>query len=276
MKKSFKNSLRDWLPPAIIRWIIKIKGIGNSFEGDYANWQEASVKCSGYNAEEILDKVLAATLKVKNGDAVFERDSVLFDHVEYSWPVTAALMWVAARNNGQLNVLDFGGSLGSSYFQNRKFLQSLPKIDWNVVEQSHYVEAGQKFIQSDQLKFYQTIDEYTDTVDTLPNVILLSSVLQYIDEPIDIVKKLTATKASCLIIDRTPFSDFDEDKILVQKVPASIYSASYPMWVFSRTKLLQMLEPDWKLITVITSPQGDVKSTTGISFSFEGMLLELR
>lgn len=65
MKKSFKNSLRDWLPPAIIRWIIKIKGIGNSFEGDYANWQEASVKCSGYNAEEILDKVLAATLKVK-------------------------------------------------------------------------------------------------------------------------------------------------------------------------------------------------------------------
>ena len=73
-------------------------------------------------AQDILDKVLAATLKVKQGQAVFERDSVLFDEIEYSWPLLAGLMWAAASNGGKLNVLDFGGALGSSYYQNRKFL----------------------------------------------------------------------------------------------------------------------------------------------------------
>lgn len=274
MKSAFKNTLRNWLPPVFVRWLIKLKNADNRFYGDYATWEEAEEKCSGYSAEKILEKVLAATIKVKNGDAVYERDSVIFNHIEYSWPVTAALMWAAARKNGRLNVLDFGGSLGSSYFQNRLFLQSLPQVNWSVVEQSHYVEAGQKYIQYENLKFYKTIDECTD--EHQPNVILLSSVLQYLRDPIDIVTKLTATKATLLIIDRTPFSSLDLDKILIQKVPSSIYSASYPMRVFSRQKFLEKLKCDWELITEIVSPEGNIKSTASIEFTFQGMILELK
>jgi putative methyltransferase (TIGR04325 family) len=274
MKSALKNALRNWLPPVFVRWLIKLMNAGNRFYGDYATWEEAEEKSSGYSAELILEKVLAAAIKVKNGDAVYERDSVIFNHIEYSWPVTAALMWAAARKDGRLNVLDFGGSLGSSYFQNRLFLQSLPQVNWSVVEQSHYVEAGQKHIQYENLKFYKTIDECTDKHQ--PNVILLSSVLQYLPDPIDIVTKLTATKATLLIIDRTPFSSLDVDKILIQKVPSSIYSASYPMRVFSREKFLEKVKCDWELITEIVNPEGNIKSTAGIEFTFQGMILELK
>jgi putative methyltransferase (TIGR04325 family) len=274
MKSAFKNALRNWLPPVFVRWLIKLMNAGNRFYGDYATWEEAEEKSSGYSAELILEKVLAAAIKVKNGDAVYERDSVIFNHIEYSWPVTAALMWAAARKDGRLNVLDFGGSLGSSYFQNRLFLQSLPQVNWSVVEQSHYIEAGQKHIQYENLKFYKTIDECTDKHQ--PNVILLSSVLQYLPDPIDIVTKLTATKATLLIIDRTPFSSLDVDKILIQKVPSSIYSASYPMRVFSREKFLEKVKCDWELITEIVNPEGNIKSTAGIEFTFQGMILELK
>jgi putative methyltransferase (TIGR04325 family) len=274
MKSALKNALRNWLPPVFVRWLIKLMNAGNRFYGDYATWEEAEEKSSGYSAELILEKVLAAAIKVKNGDAVYERDSVIFNHIEYSWPVTAALMWAAARKDGRLNVLDFGGSLGSSYFQNRLFLQSLPQVNWSVVEQSHYVEAGQKHIQYENLKFYKTIDECTDKHQ--PNVILLSSVLQYLPDPIDIVTKLTATKATLLIIDRTPFSSLDVDKILIQKVPSSIYSASYPMRVFSREKFLEKVKCDWELITEIVNPDGNIKSTAGIEFTFQGMILELK
>jgi putative methyltransferase (TIGR04325 family) len=274
MKSAFKNALRNWLPPVFVRWLIKLMNAGNRFYGDYATWEEAEEKSSGYSAELILEKVLAAAIKVKNGDAVYERDSVIFNHIEYSWPVTAALMWAAARKDGRLNVLDFGGSLGSSYFQNRLFLQSLPQVNWSVVEQSHYIEAGQKHIQYENLKFYKTIDECTDKHQ--PNVILLSSVLQYLPDPIDIVTKLTATKATLLIIDRTPFSSLDVDKILIQKVPSSIYSASYPMRVFSREKFLEKVKCDWELITEIVNPDGNIKSTAGIEFTFQGMILELK
>lgn len=269
---------RDWFPPAVVRLIRRRQGTqqdgGLRFEGDFVSWEEASAQCTGYDAEDILAKVLAATLKVKRGEAAFERDSVLFDEVEYAWPVLAGLMWAAARNGGKLNVLDFGGALGSSYFQNRKFLQTLPEVRWNVVEQSHYVEAGRKYIQDDKLRFYQTIEECLS--ENQPNVILLSSVLQYLESPIELIGKLNKVGASCLIVDRTPFSVNGKDKLTVQKVPAAIYSASYPMWIFSLSKFKQLLEENWCFVASNLSPEGYAQTANGVEFSFQGMLLESR
>lgn len=264
----------DWLPPAVARWIRHVRGAGIRFEGEYATWEEARAQCTGYDADEILDKVLAATLKVRRGEAVFERDSVLFDQIEYAWPVLSGLMWAAARHGGRLNVLDFGGSLGSSYFQNHKFLQALPDVCWNVVEQAQFVEAGQAHIQDEQLRFYKTIEACL--AKNQPNVVLLSSVLQYLEEPREILAKLAASEASCLIIDRTPFSALEKDKLLVQQVPASIYLASYPMWVFSLSMFMREIEPRWSMVAVYTSPEGHVCSAGGLPFSFQGMLLESR
>ena len=161
--------------------------------------------CTGYEAENILAKVLTATLKVKRGEAVFERDSVLFDEIEYAWPVLAGLMWAAARNRGVLNVLDFGGALGSNYFQNQKFLRDLTDTRWNVVEQAHYVQAGQKYIQDGYLRFYQTIEACLQ--DNQPNFVVLSSVLQYLSQPEVVINRLAEIRADTLILDRTCYAN---------------------------------------------------------------------
>ena len=92
-------------------------------------------------------------MKVKKGEADYERDSIIFDQIEYSWPVLFGLTLGAAQNGGYLNVLDFGDSLGSSYFENLVFLNALPQISWNVIKQANFVEAGQKHFQNKQLKF---------------------------------------------------------------------------------------------------------------------------
>ena len=89
-----------------------------SFEGSYSTWQEADALCNGYDNMDILEKVLSATLKVKNGEAVYERDSVIFDQIEYSWPILTGLMCAAAQNSGCLKVLDFGSSLGIINLEN--------------------------------------------------------------------------------------------------------------------------------------------------------------
>ena len=60
-------------------WRVKKSG----WQGDYASWEDAEQLSKGYDAVEIAEKVLASTLKVKNGEAVFERDSVIFDKIEY-------------------------------------------------------------------------------------------------------------------------------------------------------------------------------------------------
>lgn len=270
----FKSVVLDWLPPIVARSLRRQRGKGISFEGEFATWDEAASRCTGYDAQGILDKVLEATLKVKRGEAAFERDSVLFNEIEYSWPMLAGLMWAAARNGGKLNVLDFGGALGSSYFQNRTFLQALPDVRWSVVEQAHYVEIGVTHVQDELLRFYKTIEECLN--ENQPNVILLSSVLQYLYDPNRVMEVLSLTGAMCLIIERTPFSNESKDKILIQKVPSYIYGGSYPMRVFSKEKFMRLLDAQWCEVAVNLSPEGLVQSTNRLEFSFQGLLLEMR
>ena len=277
--KSFTAFARDWLPPILfrlLRTLVRRGGGGEAirFEGDFATWEEASAQCTGYDAEPILGKVLEATLKVERGEAAYERDSVLFSEIEYVWPLLAGLMWAAARSGGRLNVLDFGGALGSSYFQNRKFLDTLPEVRWNIVEQAHYVDAGRANIQDERLRFYSTIEECLRA--TQPNVVVLSSVLQYLKSPIEVINKLSVAGAALLIIDRTSFSADTKDKILIQQVLPGIYTASYPMWVFSEQAFINILDADWCLVASNLSPEGFVHSAEGFNFSFQGMLLEAR
>ena len=273
--KALKALARDWLPPAAIRQIeAATRGQRIRFEGDFSSWDQASAQCTGYDEAAILHKVLAATLKVKRGKAAFERDSVLFHEIEYNWPMLSGLLWSAARHGGRLNVLDFGGALGSSYFQHRRFFAVLPEVRWNVVEQTHYVDAGQAHIQDDTLRFYKSIEHCL--ADNKPNVILLSSVLQYLATPGDIIADLPNVGATSLLIDRTPISAYRQNKLVIQRVPAAIYTASYGMWIFSMSALMKKLEAHWRLVTTTLNAEGAVRSEKGLDFSFQGMLLESR
>ena len=271
MKKALSLA-RNWVPPIVVRWLNQMRGGGISFDGDFDTWDNAAAQCSGYDSDEIREKVLAATIKVKSGEAAFERDSVTFEQMEYVWPLLSALMWAAARDFGKLNVLDFGGALGSTYFQNRKFLNALPEVRWNVVEQARYVEAGTANIQDEQLRFYHSIEQCLRQ--TRPNVILLSGVLQYLESPFDIIASVSEIGARTLIIDRTPFAKNSDRKFVIQRVPASIYAASYPMHVFSHPEFMNALDPSWGIVASHLCPEGFVRSTSGIEFSFQGMLMQ--
>lgn len=232
---------KDWLPPALLRKLRKVHPGGKiSFEGPFANWQEAVNMSSGYDSQEILDKVLAATLKVKNGSAAYERDSILFDEIHYSWPVAAGLMRAAAEDGGRLSVLDFGGSLGSSYFQNRQFLEELKDVRWSIVEQMHFVEAGKQYIQDGQLRFFETIDGCVKN--EKPNVVLLSSVLQYLEKPEQVLKKLLSIHPKTVIVDLTIINVGLRHRIYLQNVPRSIYSASYPVWSLGQQCLFDVFK----------------------------------
>jgi len=253
MKKG-KELLREWVPPVILRllttYCLETKGV--HFEGPFVSWEEAKQRSSGYDNEEILEKVLDATLKVKRGEAVFERDSVLFNDIEYSWPATAGLMWTAARSQGRLSVLDFGGSLGTGYWQNRKFLEGLPSVRWSVVEQRHFVEAGRKYVQGGSLGFYHGIKECVRAEN--PNVVLMSSVLQYLDQPYLLLEEIIELDVENVIIDLTIVSDSEEESLYLQHVPKSIYDATYPVRILSEEKLKKVfLSRGYSLVAAFRS-----------------------
>ncbi|WP_162937604.1 methyltransferase, TIGR04325 family [Indioceanicola profundi] len=267
-----RAAIKDWAPPALSRVARQLlPGRSTSFSGPFPTWSEAERNSTGYSQTHILEKVLAATRAVQTGAAAFERDSVLFDHPDYAWPVVSALMWSAARDGGSLRVLDFGGSLGSSYFQHRRFLKRLRNVKWGVVEQPHFVASGQQEIADENLQFFGSIDECAKAIN--PNVILLGSVLQYLPAPYSVLKDLAGTPACTLIIARTPYAASSSDTVLVQHVPPTIYPASYPFWLFSEQRLKLELGADWDLIGEETSGDGTYRQGD-LTFSFHSMVLE--
>lgn len=213
---------------------------GLSFSGDYSSWSEAERNASGYDAAEVLQRVSSAALKVKQGEAVFERDSVCFHHAEFRWPVLSCLLSVAASHGGRLKVLDFGGSLGSFYFQHRRFISKLNQLSWAVVEQKQFVQFGQEHMQDNVLRFYESVESCL--TQESPDVVLLSSVLQYLEDPKGILVSLASTDASYILVDRTPFIAGRQNRLTIQTVPKEIYDASYPAWFFSEENFIETME----------------------------------
>ena len=205
------------------------------WHGNFDSWEAASRGCSGYAAPVILSKVREALRKVCRGEAAFERDSVAFPTAEYSFPLLASLLWIAARE-GRLRVLDFGGSLGSSYFQYRRILSSIKEISWSVVEQAAFVEAGMKEFEDEVLRFYPSIDECRAARPS--DVLLLSSVAQYLERPHEFIDAAVRENPPYCIIDRTPFIDRGRDRLTRQVVYPHVYQASYPCWFFEEAGFL--------------------------------------
>ncbi len=131
-----KRWIADWVPPHLRRLLRGSTADGAvRYSGDFRTWDDARRHSLGYDAPAIVERVKQATLKVQRGEAAYERDSVLFDRVEHSYPLLAGLLRAALANGGRLNVVDIGGSLGSTFFQCRSVLECAASVRWCVVEQ---------------------------------------------------------------------------------------------------------------------------------------------
>jgi putative methyltransferase (TIGR04325 family) len=252
---NFKGILKKILPPILfdIRRYIRDRFVNDALEwqGNFSSWDEAMLQCKGYNAPNILESCKTALLKVKNGEAAYERDSVVFDDIHYSYPLLVTLQHAALNNNGNLCVLDFGGSLGSSYYQNKAFLKSMNRVEWCIIEQANFVTCGKIHFEDNILKFYETVEECLKI--HKPDVLLLSGVLQCINKPHDWLQTFIKLKFPYIVLDRTTFVDNSNDILTIQNTPAIIYEASYPTWFFNFDKLIKPFKEHYTPIFVFDS-----------------------
>lgn len=213
--------------------------------GDYQNWESAACECAGYDDSAIISKVIDSIGKVKRGDAVWERDSFLFYQEKYDYQICAAILRCAVKNRGGLvRVLDIGGSLGSSWFQNRKYLADLAKLEYVVAEQDHFAEYGHENLEDDTLKFIKSTDkwEHMGRFD----IILMSASLQYIPQYKEILMRIQKAQPNYVILDRLLVSD--RIRFCMETVPEALYLSSYPVVIFDRSEAEGFFEYDYKLI----------------------------
>ena len=220
------------------------------FEGPFKCWKDASTQSTGYHGNRILKKVLKTSLEVKKGIYAFERDSVGFKKPSFDWPLLSIILRKSITQKKTLNILDFGGSLGSSYFQHLPMLSECP-LSWHVIEQKHFVDAGKIHFQSESLFFYETIEECITKTEI--DIIILSSILQYLESPEPVIDDLLRIGASNIFIDKTIVNNSKKCRIYIQNVPASIYEASYPCRSLSESWLLDNFTSSYELISDFNS-----------------------
>ena len=200
--------LKSLIPEIVKDYINIILGRNIKLRGKFALWEDALKISSGYNDPVILSKSKISIKKIMNKEAKFERDTVLFYNDDPDIQLIAIIKKLYQNKN--IKICDFGGSFGSSYFQNISFLNK-EKIEWNI------------------------------------DLIIFSSVIQYLEAPYSILKKITKKKIINIIISRTPFFN-DRDIIKVQIVPKHIYESSYPVRIFNKKKFLNFMKSNGYLV----------------------------
>lgn len=216
-----------------IRGVFRGKGQDMvSFQGRFPDFRTATEICGeGYGSENIFKKVSKAAITVKEGKAAYERDSYLFYEKEYYLQLLAVLYEVYFEY-GELNIIDFGGSLGSTFFQNKdKLVKYIDQIKWNVVEQGHFVDWGKSKLEDKNLRFYYSMKEVEKC-----NCVLFGSSLQYLENYHIFLKEIADRDIRYLIIDRLPVSN--DTWVSVEYVHEPIYEASYPLHIICEDELI--------------------------------------
>ncbi|QNK61057.1 methyltransferase, TIGR04325 family [Pedobacter sp. PAMC26386] len=219
--------------------------------GNHPNWDVLAASVDGYSSPNILDITKNSLLQVKNGNAIYERDSVLFDKIVHPFPLLTCLFRSAYLLKRPMNILDFGGSLGTTYFQTKHFIGPDICASWNIVEQEHYVSVAKEHFEDHCLKFFSSIEACLQVQKI--DLVLLSGSVQCLPEPHLFLQKLAGYNFDFIIFDRTAFHHGEQDRLTLQVVPPEIYKAAYPSWFFNEENFLNHFAPGYTTFCDFTS-----------------------
>jgi len=167
-------------------------------EGPYLSYNEAIVKAHGYHDPVILKKVQSAVCEVINNPCGYERDGTVFSHYPKALKIRELLYKYLLR--GSL-VVDFGGGLGGTFINHRDLFDSSHKCI--VVEQPNFVEAGRAIAirYNFPINFLESLDELHEK----PDILIVSAVLQYVNDLDLVLQGLAKLNSKIIILDRTAF-----------------------------------------------------------------------
>jgi putative methyltransferase (TIGR04325 family) len=192
--------------------------------------------------KKVIIKLLDSATKVKKKLYRFERDGKNFERAFYDWKFLYFFL-INTLSYKKVNILDFGGGFASSYYLYKNFLKGI-HFKWNIIEQNKIYNLGKKHFQNKNLIFYKNLSDYL--TNNNPDLIILSGVLQYLENPYDALVDFAKLKKKTIIIDRTSFSSKSNDQIYIQHVPKSINQASYPIRIFSEKKFFKFIKINFK------------------------------
>ena len=209
-------------------------GIINKYEGVYHDWDSALNNSKSYQSDETLNQIKNSALIGYQNDKFF-RDGTVFEKYEFSSELNILLLNLSIQKNldKKIVICDFGGGLGTLYFQFRKYCQLFNiniNYEWNILEQDDLAIYGNENIVSKNLNFFRS--SKTDLEKIQADLVIFSSVLNFVQNPYIIINRLKKIKPKYIFIDRTAFWDGKYDVITILEANKKI-KGSYPSHIFS-------------------------------------------
>ncbi len=237
-KKSFtKKDTKMIIKSLMHRISNKLKGTYKkkqiNYFGPFKNWKDAISNSKGYDNKLILNNVLKNTMISKKNLYYFERDGYLLStNTIPHYQLNLILKMINKKKRG-LNIVDLGGSLGSSYFKMKDIINQNYKNTWNIVEQKSFVKIGRKKLKEKGLNFF---DNLKNLRNKKIDVLILSGSLQYLEDPNHILKIIFDLKPEIILLERLSILKVkNEPTICVQKRGDN----SYPIWFFSNKYIIE-------------------------------------
>jgi putative methyltransferase (TIGR04325 family) len=241
------------------------------WSGRYRDWEAAARACRKISLEGQRRACEWALGEVLAGRALFERDSLLQHQPITCWPLMLALCDLQARGTPQPTVLDYGGGLGSVYFQHRAWYAADRLVTWNVVELPEIAATGQRLVQDSQLRFFGSLEEAVHQKP--PDLILAAGIMPMVPSPEALLDTLASLGASWVFLDRIPVTHrLGQTLITRQVVPRTIYEHESPFWFFDETSLLQMLSTRFRIVGASLSDFDDPVWVEGNHYQWRGYL----
>ena len=232
----------------IKRILFKLKGHKTGFQKDKFFSLEEIKDTQTYDNSNLIKYIFNKARKARKA-GFYEQDSIIFNKPRPNKLFIDFLLYDYLEKiqfNKKIKILDYGGSFGNTFFSLENYLNL--KFDWNVFDQKKKIQLAKKtkvfkpvnFIYKHEIKK----NYYYDAV-------LFSTSLQYMEDPLLVLKELRNT-SKIILINNLILSDTKKNYLRIERPDPTIYNYTYPCWFLSKANFLNSLKNYYKITLIRT------------------------
>ena len=205
------------------------------WEGIYDQYRDVPSEGAGFESEEWISRTRQHTASALESLSL-QANGVPCDIPSYH-SLSSLTIALLRQHREQLRVLDFGGGMGLAF---ANLLRTLgegppkPPIDYLVIDNERICQEGARlFAQIRSVQFRSTLPPDLGNVD----IILLGSVLQFVEDYKGVLKRLAALKAPYWLFTFVPTGDIPTFASGQKNVKGS----TIPVWFFNFDELREIM-----------------------------------
>lgn len=201
------------------------------WEGVYSNFQDVPEIGPGFRGGKWIENSLKKIYALRE---IAEKENIIPEVTRYRESILPVVASMAYNEKGEIKILDFGGSLGFTYYQVIQSLPSAENFEFHIVENEAVCEAGREFFkQNEKIIFYSDLPNSNKRFD----IIHMSSSIHYVEKWQDIIARMRLYQPRYIL-----FTDLLAGNIPTYASIQNYYGSKIPVWFLNVDEVIKTME----------------------------------